>query len=233
MNRGMRIVAGMLGLLLWATPAGAGGRVSKKQIEHVEDFLVSSRLLKSFEREELARLTEGLADEITDAERMRRLAVTAVAKTVKARGHFEFLLQDLDKLLGDPYARKAAGTKSKRLTSSRTALKNLRADMETARLRVRKAGPWDTVDYRKVFERHLDVVLGRSRKGGLPRMWETLDRECASWMVAWRERQADLLKKADTVEELEDILTADEVRFLKVFGRVDRVYALLKGELSQ
>lgn len=224
------------GSVVWAQAPKEEGDPVKELKDDIAMYLLTSRILKKYESEELAWLLVELEGQTRDIEILKTVSLGVTEKVVKDRGNMLFLLRDLETLYKEKYSSRLVKISEDDLSSCWNGIKALVKDMKKQRPKFNKPDErLNADDYIMIMNKNAVFLTGQGKVRTIADVWNSFEVNLSGVYAAWNKRYTRLLGKVqdNPDSQPEEILTDDEVKFLKVFGRVDWYYRRLTGTLGQ
>jgi hypothetical protein len=215
-----RVLILLLGLATMVCAASPHDLLLSLQI-----YTQSDTILGQSSREDLQQIATDLRAESADRESLLRAGLELADKTVRDYAHLRNLQLELQQLAGDSYARELSGIEVGHFEQVREALDRLRARMDERRpefehpSRTLSASELDTlIDAHLVFFQDGSEATATSVKAELDRV---LSGPAGKWDPAYE----SLVKRLNDGGQA---LSSDELKFVKIYGRVRMQVALIE-----
>lgn len=204
----------------------------KEDLKRIEELVLTSHILSSEEYQLLNTLLKNLPKKTKDLETLKKVSLEVTNKIVRDRSNLQFILTDLDKLAKNKYTSEIGKINNNEFQTCWDKFRKLVSAMEKNRPRINKPNkPLNYKDYLKIMKKNSVFITGETKLTSIPEVWDAIQKKIQNPYQLWDKRYQELLKKIKGLEEenLQQIFNNDELKFLKIFGRVKIYYLKLAG----
>ena len=228
------VILGMLAQpVVAAKPGSEDERYLERYVNKLYDLTEADRILSRDEGKLLEQLLEVVFNRYTrSVPLLKSTALSITDKAVKDRGNLQFLLGDLEKLAQEKYSSKIGRIKPKNLNSCFERMDRLIAGMQKGRPEFNQPQKkLDASDYIKIINANSVFLTGTGEAESAVGVWTSIQNATEKAYLRWEKKYQKLLKKINEQKgkDAEELLSDEELKFIKTFGRVNIFYAILSG----